>query len=79
MTVGTKHIHSYYCFLGFIFRYYGLPLKYDTDESAENLSKKPSNSLDYSNVNSMGVSEYVMFPQMPQNFEVTRSLPPLYA
>ncbi|CAG9539715.1 unnamed protein product [Cercopithifilaria johnstoni] len=40
-------------------RYYGLPLKSDTDDSAENLLKKTSDSVDRLNVSSMGTSEYI--------------------
>lgn len=40
-------------------RYYGLPLKSDTDDSAENLLKKTAESVDRLNVSSIGTSEYV--------------------
>ncbi|KAM3726083.1 ARF GTPase-activating protein [Dirofilaria immitis] len=40
-------------------RYYGLPLKGDTDDSAENLLKKASDSVDHLNISSMGTSEYI--------------------
>uniref|UniRef100_A0AAF5PHQ3 GTP-ase activating protein for Arf containing protein n=1 Tax=Wuchereria bancrofti TaxID=6293 RepID=A0AAF5PHQ3_WUCBA len=40
-------------------RYYGLPLKNDTDDSAENLLKKTSDSMDRLNISSMGTSEYI--------------------
>uniref|UniRef100_A0A183E8L7 GIT domain-containing protein n=1 Tax=Gongylonema pulchrum TaxID=637853 RepID=A0A183E8L7_9BILA len=38
-------------------RYYGLPLSCDTDDSMETLSRKPANSVEHSNANSVGVSE----------------------
>ncbi|KAL3982297.1 putative GTPase activating protein for Arf family protein [Acanthocheilonema viteae] len=38
-------------------RYYGLPLKSDTDDSTENLLKKTSDSADRLNVSSMGTSD----------------------
>lgn len=40
-------------------RYYGLPLKSDSEESAENLSKKVVGSMEHSNINSLGPSELV--------------------
>ncbi|VDO28342.1 unnamed protein product [Onchocerca flexuosa] len=40
-------------------RYYGLLLKGDTDDSAENFLKKASDSVDHLNISSMGTSEYI--------------------